>query len=498
MDSKFGPKSKKQEMILNSQARVLFSGGSAGSGKSFLLLLSVLKYIDCPHWRCVIFRRTMPEIKDPGGLFDEAIELYSALPTKFRPKWSLQDLKFTFPSGAIVKLAGMEYDKDRMRWHGSQITAVFWDELCTFSDIQYWYLMSRLRSKSKYPTMVRATMNPDPDSFVLDMISWWIDQDTGFAREERAGVIRYYIRVSGDIKWGSTAKELKARYGQDKRPVSFSFIPATIFDNPVVLKNNPEYLADLESLRRVDRDKLLLGNWFAREEASGYFKRDDLIKAQVVPTNAVCCRAWDKAGSEPSEKNRYPDYTVSIKLYKDEDNMFYITGEYHHSNFDAQDPDVFGRFRYKPGKRDNIMLKQAKFDGEDCIVVLPQDPGSAGATEYIESVKKLAIHGFVIKKDKVAPQKSKLQKFMPISAAIENQLVSIVESTFNKSTLDAFYKEMEAFDGTRSGKLRKDDWPDAVATAYNYLTKEVVIPKFTLPSCGMNQNLIEIKRCIKA
>jgi hypothetical protein len=39
-------------------------------------------------------------------------------------------------------------------------------------------------------------------------------------------------------------------------------------------------------------------------------------------------------------------------------------------------------------------------------------------------------------------------------------------------------------------------WPDAVATAYNYLTKEIVIPKFSLPKCGLNRNLIQMKQAI--
>ena len=86
---------------------------------------------------------------------------------------------------------------------------------------------------------------------------------------------------------------------------------------------------------------------------------------------------------------------------------------------------------------------------------------------------------------------------MPVSAAIENGFVYIVESTFNKVTLEAFYKELEAFDGERSTRTRKDDMVDVVATAYNFLTKETVIPKFSLPKCGVNHNLIDLKKKVK-
>ena len=441
----------------------------------------ILQFVDCPYWRGVIFRRTQPELRDPGSLYDEATDLYMSLPVEYRPTIKSQDLSFTFPSGAVLKLAGMEHDKDRMRWHGSQLTFVAWDELCTFSDIQYWYLMSRLRSKSKYPTMVRATMNPDPDSFVYDIISWYIDQETGFPIEERAGVIRWYIRKDGELVWGDSEQELINKYGKDTRPVSFSFIPAKIYDNPVVLKNNPQYLADLESLKRVDRDRLLHGSWTAREEASGYFKRDWLIKETRIPNNALSTRCWDKSSSEVSEAESRPDFTASLKMYKDQNGEFWITGEYDpEHNFDPVDKDLYGKFRHRPGARDSIIEKQAEYDGKDTIILLPQDPGAAGKTEFIESAKKLINLGFIVKKDPGVTTQSKLQKFLPFSAACENQLVHIVESTFvNKHTLELFYKELESFDLTqkvRSTRARKDDLVDCCSGNFNFLSAERIIP----------------------
>lgn len=493
-----GPKSKKQEMILTNKAKVLFAGGAAGSGKSYLLLLSVLQYVDCPYWRGVIFRRTQPELRDPGGLFDEAMSLYMSLPNEHRPTPKLQDLSFKFPSGAVLKLAGMEHDKDRMRWHGSQLTWVAWDELCTFSEVQYWYLMSRLRSKSKYPTMVRATMNPDPDSFVLDIISWWINKETGFPIEERAGIIRWYIRRDGDLVWGDSEKELKEKYGSKVRPVSFTFIPATIKDNPVVLKNNPDYLADLQSLKRVDRDRLLLGNWLARESSSGYFKRAWLLKETHLPSDATSCRCWDKASSEVSEKEKRPDFTASIKMYKDSKGEFWLAGEFDTScNFDPVDKDMYGKFRHRAGVRDKIIERQGFFDGFNTIIVLPQDPGAAGHTDFMSGARQLTSLGFVVKKDPGVTTQSKLQKFLPFASACENGLVHIVESTFpNKHTLDAFLTELESFDldkSVRSTRSRKDDWVDCCSGCFNFLSKSVVIPKFSLPLAGINNNIRKLK-----
>lgn len=363
--------------------------------------------------------------------------------------------------------------------------------------------MSRMRSKSKYRSRMVISCNPDPDSWLLPMIEWYLDEE-GYPDPEKDGVVRYYIRRDGEFKWASTKKELIEKYSTPRkkaRPISFTFISSNIYDNPPCMENNPEYVDLLEGMNHIDKARLLYGNWKVRPKGANYFKREDLQKADRIPQNALYCRAWDKASTSPNDINPYPDYTACIKMYKTEDNEFYITGEFDSQNFDGGDrgdPNVFGRFRCKPGKRDNIILRQAEHDGPDCRIIMPVDPGAHGLTEYQESSKKLAIKGFIVKKDVVAPQRSKLQKFLPLSASIENGIVYIVESTFNQATLDALYKELEAFTGERSGKILKDDWADALATAYNYLTKETVIPKFTLPECGQNSKLIEMQRAIKA
>jgi len=278
------------------------------------------------------------------------------------------------------------------------------------------------------------------------------------------------------------------------KPVSFSFLSSTIYDNKICMEQNPEYVDWLEGLNPIEQARLLHGNWKVRPVGANYFKREDLQKAEKIPLEATCCRSWDKSSAVQTDVEKFPDFTACIKMYKTPTGEFYISGEPHPNCHDDYEKEIYLKFRAKPGRRDNIIKKQAEFDGCDCFVVLPQDPGAAGATEYQESAKKLAQYGFIVKKDPIASNKSKLQKFSPVAAAIENGLVYIVESTFpNKQTLEAFYKELEAFDGERSTRQRKDDWVDTVATAYNFLSKSIVIPKFTLPDCGTNTNLRKLK-----
>lgn len=44
--------------------------------KSFALLLETLRHVNNPNFGAVIFRRTYPEIKNEGGLWDEASKIY--------------------------------------------------------------------------------------------------------------------------------------------------------------------------------------------------------------------------------------------------------------------------------------------------------------------------------------------------------------------------------------------------------------------------------------
>ena len=470
----FVRKEKGRCIVVSDPSRLYITNDFIVTHNTFSMCMIPLRYVDCPHFNGIIFRRTTVQVKGQGGLWDTANDIFSMLPKPHRPSVRNYDLTATWKNGAKLKFSHMEYTKDKYNHQGLQYTFIGFDEGTQFEWEQVEYLMSRMRSKSKYPSRMIISTNPSPDSWLYNLVEWYLDEE-GYPDESKTGVIRYFIRKNGEFIWSNDKQKLIDEHStkyKKVRPISFSFISSNVYHNKILLKNNPEYVDWLEGLNEIERQRLLYGNWKIRPEGANYFKREDLQKADAVPKGAICCRAYDKAGTAPSDVNKYPDRTASIKMYRTNNGEFFITGEYHHSFFDVREPDVFGRFAYRPGKRDNIILNQAKYDGEYCDIIMPIDPGSAGVTEYQESAKKLALEGFRVRKDPVPAQRSKLQRFMPFSAAVENGNVYIVESTFpNKATLEAYYKELEAFDGKRSGKLRKDDWADCTASAYNYLSK---------------------------
>lgn len=466
MSETIGPISIPQEMFLNSDADIVIYGGAAGGGKSFCSLLHHMRYIHDPNYRGLIVRRTMPMLMQPGSIWDEAKDLYGKIEDNLQIR--LKDTKFIFPSGGEIKFSGFERVDDTKNFQGAQISSAVFDELCQFEESQFVYIMSRLRTKAKMKTNIRATCNPDPDSFVRKWIDWWLypKDHEYFGRPDPAkqGAIRYFVRLNNEMIWGDSREELLEKYPKSL-PISMQFISATVYDNPLLIENNPGYISWLEGLPRVEQERLLHGNWEARESATGYFKREWLgTPINLRPATVVSrVRAWDIAGSMPSELNPNPDWTVGVLMSKDRLGKIYIE-------------DVV-RFRARHGEVLDKIIKTAKEDGSEVPVSLPREPGQAGLQAAAFFIRELADNGFYARA--TPTNQSKLTRFAPFAATAEAGNVSIVRGDWN----DSYLQELEAFDATRNCK---DDQVDATSDAFGCLTKMLNIPYFMPPDMSSN------------
>lgn len=295
-----------QELFLSSSADIVIGGSGAGVGKTYSLLLEPLRHINNKDFGAVIFRRTTPQIRNEGGLWDESEKIYSLIGGKSKETF----LTWQFPTGSSVKFAHMEHEKNKYDWQGSQITMIGFDELPHFTFSQFFYMLSRNRSTCGVRPYVRATCNPDPDSWVAELIDWWIEQDEksamyGYPIPERVGNIRYFTRENDNFIWGDSLQEvyekskhfidpiLKASPDTELRDLikSLTFIPGDIYDNKELLKTNAGYLANLLALDEDEKLRLLNGNW--KIKVGG----DDLInptKLKDVFTNDFVARGKRK------------------------------------------------------------------------------------------------------------------------------------------------------------------------------------------------------------
>lgn len=433
------PQEGPQTEFVQTDADIAIYGGSAGAGKTFGLLLPPLYHIDNPKYSAVIFRRNSTQIRNPGGLWDESTGLYKMLGAEPR----IVPLEWRFLSGMKVKFAHLEHELSVHNWQGAQIAYIGFDELIHFTEKQFFYMLSRLRSMSGVKGEVRATCNPDVDSWVRRFIDWWIGED-GFPIWERSGILRYFIRVGDNIIWADSAEELIDRHGDKQIPKSFTFIPALIQHNKILLEKDPAYLSNLMALSLVDRERLLRGNWNIRPCAGNFFRREWFSIVDAIPSGFTrSVRFWDRAATIPNETNPDPDWTRGLKLYR------YPNGTYCVGDLRSA--------RDTPLKIENLIKNVAAHDTISVKVVSQQDPGSAGVLEaehFIRSLGGYDVQSVTISKDKITRAK-------PVSAQVEAGNIMVLRAPWN----DEFFNELENFPSENS----HDDIVDTLSGAFNIL-----------------------------
>lgn len=463
------PQEGPQEEYLASEADIVVYGGGAGGGKTWALLFDPLRYIvpserwgpdGCKGFTGVIFRRTNPQIRNEGGLWDESEKLYELFDA--RPRQSI--LEWVFPGGQTIRFAQLQYEKSKNEWQGAQIPFIGFDELTHFTMEQFFYLSSRNRSDCGVTPYIRATCNPDADSWVADFIAWWIDQDEesptyGLAIPERAGVLRYFARKNDVLHWADEPEELYHLFTSypayiDRRTLvkSFTFIPASVFDNKKLLAANPEYLGTLEALPLVERERLLGMNWKIRPSSGNVFNKNWWKYADAPPMqNVKWVRYWDKAATDSSEEKAYIDrtpYTAGVLVGRTKEGTYFVA-------------DV-KREQYSPGKR-NELIQQTALEDEDefgqVTVWLEQEPGSGGKESAQLSSRQLS--GFVVRTERVTGDK--LGRAMPSSAQVEAGNVYLIKAPWNKAFIDELHgfplarikDQADAFGGAMNKLMRR-------------------------------------------
>lgn len=479
----FGPCSLKQQLILlDDSTDILLCGGGAGGGKSHTCLTKALKYINDPAARVLIVRRSFPMLKLAGGLIDESKGIYP----HFNGEFNVQNSTWTFKNGAKIQFAPIP-DKIA-EWQGLQATNILVDEAAEFTQEEILFLIGRLRgARYKGHLDVTMTCNPNRSSFLFEWVKYSLDEATGVPRPGTENIIRWFINFGGVMYWAESPDELWEKHGkplgmireheQTERinfhPKSFRFIPLTIYDNPILLKNNPGYLANLLSQPRVNQLRFLHGSWTAKAIGSGFFNRD-WVKIVDHPTvnPTGCVRSWDLAASIPSESNPNPDWTAGVKMSRSKIGMYRIE-------------DV-NRFRKLTDGVVAEIIDTAHKDGlDDVQVTLPKDPGAGGKVANSFYLRTLAENGIAAKSVVVSGHSGKIQRFLPFCALAESGCVEMVRGDWN----EPFLAELEDFIGDRN---QKDDQVDATSDAFNTLSKQIQLPTFALPTMEMGSPVPKI------
>lgn len=444
------PQEGPQTRFMSSSADIVFYGGGAGGGKSRGLLMDAARYHQVRGYNAVIFRKSYGEITNAGGLWDDSMEIYPHLgaePRQGSLDWTWNEYN------SSVAFSHFQHAKNKKTWQGSQIAYIGWDEVTHFTADIFFYMLSRNRSTCGVKPCVRATCNPEPDSWVAEFLDWWIGED-GFPIPERDGVVRWFVRDGDKIVWADAPEDFVE--GED--PKSVTFIRSMLSDNPALMQKDPSYRASLKALPLFEREILEKGNWKVRRTGGMRFRREWFEIIDVEPPCVEMVRYWDRAGTAvaPSsmegriKQNKKADWTAGVKMGKTSRGAYVIC-------------DV-RRFQEGAAKMLANVLNTAKQDGVECSLWLEQDPGSAGLYEKWD----LGVELQAFSPHFVAPSGSKWVRSGRVSAASENGLIKLVRGPWNKAFLDEVDQFVdEAFVDPPPGY--HDDQVDSLSGAYSRL-----------------------------
>lgn len=441
------PQAGPQTMFLASKADIVIYGGAAGGGKSYALLLEGLRHKDVKGFDGVIFRKNFNQITAAGGLWDTSLNIYNMVQGAEAKK--TPSLHWEFAGGGKVGFAYVEREEDLMKWQGTQICYLAFDELTHFTKHQFTYLFSRNRSTCGVRPYIRGTCNPDADSWVADFISWWIDQDTGYPIKERSGQIRYLVMLNDTFCWADTIDELVTKYNVNPDDCkSVTFIASRLEDNKILMQTDPGYMANLKAMTEIDRERLLMGNWKIKAAAGRFFKRTQVEVISAVPTDIVqWCRAWDLAATD-EDADGDPDYTAGVLMGRRKGGTMVIL-------------DVINQ-RIKAGEVERLVLNTSATDrakyGLLYRVRMCQDPGQAGKSQAQQYIKALV--GYDVK---ILPASGpKEVRATPLAAQWQNGNIQVLAAAWN----DEYFGQMESFP-----ESKHDDMVDASSDSFSELAE---------------------------
>lgn len=450
--NELAPQAGPQTMFMASMADIIVYGGAAGGGKTYALLLEALRHKDVKGFGSVIFRHNYNQITAEGGLWDASNKIFSQVPDA-HPRKSPK-LHWKFDGGSKLNFAHIEREEDLQSWQGTEIAYIGFDELTHFTKHQFLYMLSRNRTTCGVRPYMRATCNPDVDSWVADLISWWIDQDTGYPIPERSGQIRWLTVINDVIYFHATREEsvkhaLSLGIPEDKAetmPKSFTFIASRLEDNKVLMENDPGYMANLMALTEVDKERLLNGNWKIKASAGKYFQRTQVSQYMLteIPTDVIFwCRAWDIAATDEDEGGD-PDFTASALIGRRSNGRFVVA---HVTNDLVKAGDVGKLIRV------TAIADKARF-GALYHIRIPQDPGAAGKIVAKSWIKMLA--GFDVKAETISG--SKEDRATPFAAQWQVGNVDVVVGEWN----EMYFSQLESFP-----ESKHDDMVDCSSDAFN-------------------------------
>ncbi len=231
------PQKRQAEFLCRPEYEALY-GGAAGGGKSEALVAEALRQVHIPHYKGIIFRKTYPQLRE---LIQKSHRIYqAAFPGAI---YHATEHCWIFPSGARIYFGSMPNQDSYENYQGLSFAFIGFDELTHFTEEEYLYLIGRNRADGEgLRVYIRSTANPGGRGHA------WVKARFITAMPPNQPY-HYQIELTGEGGQKTVVKRSRI------------FIPSSVWDNKILLENDPNYLANLAMQTEAKRRALLYGDW---------------------------------------------------------------------------------------------------------------------------------------------------------------------------------------------------------------------------------------------
>lgn len=248
---------QKQREFLNQvrQTPVTFYGGAKGGGKSYALRNILLILLgENKNAKALLIRKTYDEL-----VANHIEMLFRENPVLFE-MYNKGEKTLYLPNGSLLRFRHLQHPSDVYNYQGQEYDFIGIDELTQHTKEIFTILRSSNRTTNpKIKPRMLLTGNP-------------------------GGIGHGWVRklfIVGDLEERETKED-------------YTFIPAKVYDNDVLISNDPDYLKRLEALPEDLREAYLNGNW-------------DVFKGQFF-------REWDRDIHVITPFELYPQWTRYITI----------------------------------------------------------------------------------------------------------------------------------------------------------------------------------------
>jgi predicted phage terminase large subunit-like protein len=389
------------------------------------LLIDALCHVDSPHHRALVMRRAFVDLQE--WVLPRSYDLYPALGGKYH-----RGVKtWIFPSGARIRLGSADNEQSIRRFAGAPYNYIGWDELTHFTEWQYRFMYSRLRSAFGLPLYMRSATNPGGVGHEWVLARWapWLyppgTEDEYQGQRAAPGEVLWYRPLPGQ-----EGEKIVPPF--TPRATSRTFYPAGVADN--VFLAGTEYEENLDLLPLLDREHLKHGNWLARPGAGMFFRREWWgVPVKASPSGVVVrLRFWDLAATAEDEAVPGGAWTAGVLLAA----VIVGTGQGGRPIIEAYVEDVV-RGQWSPGSVLAAIKQTAVLDHQRDArthTFIERDPAQAGKYQAWSIINEMAAEGIAVKP--IQPQGDKILRAKIPSAKVEQRTVKIVAGMWNRLFID--------------------------------------------------------------